>query len=44
VSGLAFDRFYQVWLENIVCGAPHVLLYLSYVLTHITGLRGRRGG
>jgi acid phosphatase len=22
VKGLAFDRFYQVWLENIVCDEP----------------------
>ncbi|GMF79482.1 unnamed protein product [Aspergillus oryzae] len=25
VTGLAFDRFFQVWLENIVCGAPRIL-------------------
>ena len=22
VKGLVFDRFYQVWLENIVCASP----------------------
>lgn len=22
VKGLAFDRFFQVWLENIVCRKP----------------------
>lgn len=24
VQGLAFNRFYQIWLENIVCASPWV--------------------
>ncbi|KAJ5586951.1 Acid phosphatase [Penicillium hispanicum] len=34
VKGLAFDRFYQVWLENIVRDDPKQLLQSFSVLTH----------
>ena len=40
VKGLAFDRFYQVWLENIVSDA-FPCFWAAFVNIHL-GLRGCR--